>query len=147
MYVECRNSKVFRYSLKRRWLLSFQSSSGDMMKSAMVSGPHHLKVVLKARLPSTGFMPKKRERIFGGSSYRMSCVEEVLAIGLLKKLLTFVGAKDTYGFIFGLLRVLTLLNTSTRRVVLNSLNNTKEYSGGQRLTNSDLNCHLNSLHH
>jgi hypothetical protein len=30
-------------------------------------------------------------------------------------------------------------------VVSNSLNNTKEYNGVQRLTNNDSNCHSNSL--
>jgi len=66
-------------------------------------------------------------------------------ISLLKKLLTFVETKHTGGYISGLLTALTLQDTSTRRVVLNSLKNTKEYSGVERLTNSDLNCHSNSL--
>ena len=115
------------------------------MKNAMVSGPHHLRVVLKVLLPLMGFTPKKKERIFGGSLYPISCVEEVLATNSLTKLSTFVGTKDTGGYTSGLLRVLVLRNTSTRRVVLNSLNNEKEYSGVQRLTNSDTKCHSSSL--
>jgi len=103
------------------------------------------RVVLKAPLPLTGFTQRKKERIFGGSLYPISCVEEVLAISLLKKLLTFVEAKDINECISGLLRALKLRDTSTRRVVLNSLNNTKEYSGAQRLTNSDSKCHSSSL--
>ena len=106
---------------------------------------HRLRVMLKALLPSTGFTPKKRERIFGGLLYSMSCVEEVLVIGLLKKLLTFVETKDTGGYISELLMALTLRDTSMRRVVLNSLNNTKENSGIQRLTNNDSNYGSSSI--
>jgi len=116
-----------------------------MMKSTMVFGLHRLRVVLKDLSPSTGFTPKKRERIFGGSFYPMSCVEGVLVIGLLKKLLTFVEIKNTSGCISGLLKALTLRNTSTRRMASNSLNNLKECSGVQRLMNSDSNCHSNRL--
>ena len=115
------------------------------MKSAMVSGPHHLMAALRGLLPSMGFTPKKKEHIFDGSLYPMSCVEEVLAISLLIKLSIFVEIKNTAGYTSGLLRDLTLRNTFTRSAVSNSLSSTKEYSGAQRLTNSDSNCHLNSL--
>jgi hypothetical protein len=68
-----------------------------------------------------------------------------LVVGLLKKLLTFVETKDTAGYIFGLLKALTLRNTSTRRMDSNSLKSTEENSGAQRLTNSDLNYGSSSI--
>jgi hypothetical protein len=72
-------------------------------------------------------------------------VEEVMAISLLKKLLTFVETKDINEYTSGLLRVLTLLNTFTRSADSNSLRITKEYSVSQRLTNSYSNCNFNRL--
>jgi len=104
-----------------------------------------LKGRVEGSITIDGIHAEKEECIFGDSLYPMSCGEEVLVIGLLKRLLTSVETKDTGGYISGLSRALTLRDTSTRKVVLNLLKSTEENSGEQRLTNSDLKYSSNSI--
>lgn len=98
------------------------------MKGMMVSVPHHLKVVLKVLLPSTEFTPKKREHIFDGLSYLMSCVEEVLAIDLLTNLSTFVEKKG-YKRIY--LRNFEGLNPAKHLYEKNGFKLVEQYKGNQ----------------